>query len=382
MRITVIANGFQEGYIVDLINGLASSSHDSKVTLIGSSFYPLHRINDNIAFKNLRGDHDNKQPFIEKIFRNLRYYKKLLAFITPRNTDMVHVQWLNLTLIDGILIPLFFRIRGIKVCYTAHDVLPHSRDSLLNRLLFYFIYHTHHHLVVHTGFIKSRIAGEFRVKPEKITVIRHGIYTITDNPDLDKAESRKQINLDSNAFVLLFFGIITKYKGLNILLEAFSKLNGINNACLLIAGKVDEKYRSEYDELLERYNHHNIRVFEGHIQEEKMQVLFKAADVTVLPYLEASQSGVMFMSYTFGRPVIAPAIGGFPDDIVEMKTGYLFNAGDPDSLAKAINRLYNEMDYQSTECGELICNYTTENYSWKNTCSSLWRTYSKILNFN
>ncbi len=378
MNITIIANGFQKGYIIDFINGLAVAIKNSHIRLIGSPIYDHEKLDNRICYERLGGETVAKS-FLSKIIINIRRYFYLLSHINRKNTDVIHIQWLNLIFIDGIIIPLYFRLIGIRIVYTAHDVLPHSRENLLNRILFFVIYRLPDHIVVHTEFIKARIINEFGVLPQKITVVRHGLYSIPNDLELKKDNARKIMCIDPDDFVILFFGIITKYKGLKVLLDAFEKVEKvIANTRLIIAGKVDTKYQKEFEALLVNYQSDKVIIVSDYIEENKVQVYFKSADFTILPYLEASQSGVMFLSYTFGLPVIAPNLGGFPNDILEGRTGYLFNAGDSESLAEAIVKLFKKMEFKDSKTASFIRKYTLANYSWESTGLKLSQIYSNI----
>jgi len=378
IRISIIANGFQEDYIINLVNCLVAT--DYKVELIGSSFYNRNKIDNRVIFSNLRGAHDSKQPFINKVLRNIKYYYKLLIHINLRCSDLIHIQWLNLDFIDGIIVPLFFRLKGIRSCYTVHDVLPHSKDNNLNRLLFFLVYRCFNQLFVHTEYIKTRLVKEFRLKPEKIVVIKHGVYEVKDNLNIDIAKARAMLNINISSFVVLFFGHITKYKGLNILLEAFSFIHHkICNYTIVIAGRVAESYRNEYEKLIEEFKFINIQALDGHIDDDMVQLLFKSANVTVLPYLEASQSGVLFMSYAYGRPVIAPRLGGFPNDIIENKTGLLFNSGDAENLAECLLNVYNRPGFSFEYSFDEIKVYALNNYSWQETGKQLHSIYNVLI---
>jgi len=118
MRITIISNGFQEGYVYNLLNGLAPTANSNRITLIGSSVYQPEKINSTVIFKNLGGN-PGLNSFIKKIVRNFRYYFGLLRQVNRSYTDVIHLIWLNLTAIDGIILPLYFRLTGIK------SVIPH-----------------------------------------------------------------------------------------------------------------------------------------------------------------------------------------------------------------------------------------------------------------
>jgi glycosyltransferase involved in cell wall biosynthesis len=342
MRVTIIPNGFQVNYIVDLVNGLISAG--CEVELLGSSIYPADKINNSVIFKNIRGEHDSDRPMLEKIRRNISYYRKLIKYINSGDVDMVHIQWLNIPILDGVLIPVYFRMAGIRCCYTVHDVLPHSKDNLFYRALYSIIYRTQNRLIVHTDHIRSRLINEFRLSGKVISVVRHGVYTHGHYAITAKEKARTDLNLPTGEKIILFFGHITAYKGLAILLEACTLIKkSTNDLRLIIAGRVADDYKDEFSDLTGRYASEWITILPGHIEDHIMHKLFSATDVTVLPYLEASQSGVMFMSYSFGRPVIVPDIGGFPDDIVPGRTGYLFKARDPGSLAETIGKFFENL---------------------------------------
>jgi glycosyltransferase involved in cell wall biosynthesis len=164
------------------------------------------------------------------------------------------------------------------------------------------------------------------------------------------------------------------------LLEAFQESKTGKNLKLIVAGKVADDYKSEMDEIAEMYNSADIQMELKFISDEEVDMLFKAANATILPYLEASQSGVLFMSYAYGRPVVAPRLGGFPDDIEPGKTGYLFDAGDVDSLKEQISRLYWEWKDKQDPAYAYIRQYAKENYSWKASAIQLAQIYNTITN--
>jgi glycosyltransferase involved in cell wall biosynthesis len=110
-----------------------------------------------------------------------------------------------------------------------------------------------------------------------------------------------------------------------------------------------------------------------------MEVLFKASDITVLPYRESSQSGVMFMSYAFGKPVIVPRLGGFPDDVIEGTTGFLFEPGDALSLAKVLREAKNGLLGNEQKEQTIIRQFALNNYSWERTAQKLLEAYSDLL---
>lgn len=374
MKVVIIANGFQEDYIINLLNSLAGKV--DKLEFIGSSIYSPDKINADISFLNLRGEHNEDVSLFKKIRRIIKYYFRLIKFIFKTDAKIIHIQWLRFYITEGILFSLLCRLLRKKVFYTAHDVLPHMKDNKQNRIIFKCIYKIQNYLVVHTDFIKKRLINEFKIAPEKIFLVKHGVYNVIENSEITKFSARKHLGINNNDFVILFFGIITRYKGMDLLLSSFKKLESeLSNVKLVIAGKVENEYKKEYESIIKENRTDNILRFMKYIYDDEVEYFFKSADVTVLPYLEASQSGVLFLSYAFGIPVIVPELGSFPDDILVGKTGYLFEPGNTESLYNTIKLFLSEWQLANDNSYKYIKDFAQTNYSWESTGKELAKLY-------
>lgn len=378
MKISIIANGFQEHYIYNLLESLVNEGLE--IDFLGSDIYSKEKINGRINFINIRGAHDENVSVIKKMRRLVLYYIRISIYLLRSRAKIIHIQWYRFTFLEGIIISLWARVCGKKVFYTAHDVLPHGRTHFLNKILFWFIYRFQHIIIVHTEFIKSRLKREFGIKERKIYVVKHGVYEVIDNPSVQAGDARNHYDLNETDFVLLFFGYITSYKGLPLLLDAFHSAKTNTDMKLIIAGKVADDYRSEMNKLEEKHNSADIRMILKFISDEEVDMLFKACNATVLPYLEASQSGVLFMSYAYGKPVIAPNLGGFPYDIESGKTGYLFEAGNVLSLKEQLIRLYGEWKDKKESDYDYIKKFASKNYSWQASARRLKQIYGSLIN--
>jgi glycosyltransferase involved in cell wall biosynthesis len=224
-------------------------------------------------------------------------------------------------------------------------------------------------------FIKTRLNREFGIKEKKIHVVKHGVYEVPDSISTQTTDVRKNYKLGKTDFVFLFFGYITSYKGLPLLLEAFRNANTESGMKLIIAGKVADDYKNEMDKLAEKYGSDDIQMILKFISDKEVDMLFRASNATILPYLEASQSGVLFMSYAYGKPVLAPDLGGFPYDIETGKTGYLFTAGNVESLKEQMIRLYNEWKNKKESDNNYIKEFASKNYSWQASAHQLKELY-------
>ncbi len=378
MKIILITNGFQFDYETNYANGLFN--HAEEVILIGGDHYPVERLNPGIRFINLRGSHEERSPWHKKVTRVIKYYLSLLVFVLKSDVTLVHFIWMRFPLLEGFFLTSAFRLLGKKCIYTVHDVVPHDRDTRNNRIRYRIVYRTQDKLLAHTEYIKQRLIKEFGIHEDKIHVFRHGIYDIQYPADIPEGEARKEFSVGDKDFMILFYGAIAQYKGLDLLFRTFESLEKEKSLPwkLIVAGRVHPAYRTAFDELERSITSPNISIFKGYVDDISTRKLFLAANVTILPYYEASQSGVLFLSYAYGVPVIAPSFGGFPYDVVEGRTGYLFAKGDQVSLADALLKVNEHCRSAGAFRREEIREYAMANYSWDIECGKLLRSLSEI----
>src|SRR5262249_23344962 len=173
------------------------------------------------------------------------------------------------------------------------------------------------------------------IPPERVDVIPHAVFSFYDR-FAQESEPRR----DSRS--LLFFGRITAYKGLEVLIRAFRKLRERHPDLVLnIVGEGDLRpYRRSLDGVP------NIRIVNEWVAESETPAIFRAAEVVVVPYTSASQSGVIALAANFGCPVVATRVGAIPKQIRDGQTGLLVDPGSPEALAAAIDRLLGDDDFR------------------------------------
>ena len=168
-------------------------------------------------------------------------------------------------------------------------------------------------------------------KPSK--VLYHPLYSHFGDK-LDRTEAEDILGLEHGKKNILFFGLIREYKGLDILLEAFK---GLSEDCqLIVAG---EPYGSfePYQEIIDSCpGKDRIKVFPKYIRDSEVKKYFSAADVTVLPYRSATQSGISSVSYHFEVPMIVTSVGGLKETIGDTGTGIAASEATPESIRKEI----------------------------------------------
>lgn len=239
-----------------------------------------------------------------------------------RAADVVHFQWLAVQFVDGLLLP-----RDRPVVLSAHDVLPREPRAGQRRAQ-RRLYDRVDGVVVHSEHGRDRLVEEAGADPARIHVIPHGAFThLTDVPrarplpsDLDRVEKP----------VVLFFGLLRPYKGLDVLLEAW---RGVDDAELWVVGAP----RMDIAEM-QAASPPSVRWVPRFVPDEELGAYFRRADLVVLPYREIDQSGVLFTALAFGRPLLLSAVGGFPD-VAATGAAELVAPGRADELGEAITAL-------------------------------------------
>lgn len=228
--------------------------------------------------------------------------------------QIVHIQWWTYVLAPVYIVILLIVkwIRNKIVVITVHNVKPHEGGfikNLANKLVFLF----GDHFIVHADKNKKTFTNSYGISSEKISIVPHGIL-LPDVPitGISKNEARIELGLPKNAKVILFFGIIREYKGLDILLSAFAILRQkIPEAYLVIAGMPWENW-DKYQMYIDRYRLENsIKKNLYFIPENEIELYFKSTDLVALPYTHFdAQSGVAAMALPFGRSIIVTNNGG------------------------------------------------------------------------
>ena len=198
-----------------------------------------------IRFLNLRGDQSEDASFLKKVSRLGRYYLRLMRYSVVAQPRLFHILWNNkIEWFDRTLLMLCYKACRRKVVLTAHNVNAgkrDGRDGFLNRITLKVQYRLADHLFVHTQKMKEEVCDQFGVAAECVTVIPFGINNTTSRTSLSGAEARSRLGIASASRVLLFFGQIAPYKGLEYLVEALdSMVERAPDTILVIAGKVKQ----------------------------------------------------------------------------------------------------------------------------------------------
>jgi len=386
--VAILTGGGDKPYALGLASALMERG--VRFDFIGSDEVDDPKLHDTaqVAVLNLRGDQRPNASIWEKMVRVLKYYGRLFRYARTAKPSVFHILWNNkFALFDRTVLMLYYRLLGKKIVFTAHNVNAGKRDgndTIINRLTLKAQYRLADHIFVHTAKMKDELVQEFNAHADKVTVIPYGINNTVPDTGLTPARARERLGLAASDKVILFFGNITRYKGLEYLVAAFAT---IAKECasyrLIIAGKPRRRggYWTRVEDAILRSGVRN-RIIQRieYVPDEETEVYFKAADVLALPYTHVFQSGVLFLGYNFGLPVIAADVGSLREEIIEGETGFVFKAAHEDDLAKVIrlyfsSRLYANLDRRREE----IRNFASDRNSWSKVGAIITRVYSSLL---
>ena len=235
----------------------------------------------------------------------------------------------------GTILKLVNRNKFTQIICIADNVIPHEKrmgDTLLTKYFFSSI----HRFVT----MSEKVNQDLKTFTQKPSInIVHPIY---DNfgDILSKEEARKHLALPINEKIILFFGFIRKYKGLDLLLEAMNNANIREaNIKLLIAGEFYDN-KEEYELIITKYNLANsLYVRTQFIDNSEVKYYLSAADFVIQPYKNATQSGVTPLAYHFEKPMLVTSVGGLANLVPHMKVG-IVTEPNADSIAAGIMKLY------------------------------------------
>jgi len=318
----------------------------------------------------------DKNKFI-KFIELAQYYIRLYKFIKLNNPDIVHYQFFRRN--GEVLLYRLLKLKKINLVQTAHNVLPHE-NSKIDHLIKSIVYKNAKSIIVHSNFIKNKLLQAFPIDNDKVQIVPHGNFDIyLPEVEFDIVELRKTLEIKREDNVILFFGFIREYKGLDILLDAFelsaSKDPGLK---LLIAGSVQKKLEQFYLDKIDQSEFKDRIIFHsGYIPKEKVAIYFSSADVVILPYKEIDHSGIIHLAYSFGKPVIATNVGDFSEVIQNNKSGLLLNGKNAKELAEKIIKAFDNKQ-NLVQMGKNARRLSETKYSWNFVAKETLKVYNEI----
>ncbi len=366
MRVTLFQMGFPE-YVMGLANALAAED-GVEVTVVqpeASLATSLALANNGVTFRAFA------KPLKRRELSNIAAASKAFQLVRESRPDIVHAQE---------MFDYGYDFRSIfdqlpNLVTTVHDVTPHPGDGHAAPGLQYSKaagFWRSRRLIAHTAGMRNQLARRFRIAPDRIDVIPHGelgsLYARL-------ARQAGVVEAKREPYTLLFFGRIWSYKGLRYLLEAFASLQqSLPHARLIIAGRGgDLEANASLISSLQ-----GVEVLNSFIPEANVAGLFERSSLVVLPYVEASQSGVSAIGFTLGTVVVASRVGGLAELIRNGVNGVLVEPRNSIQLAEAIKSLLLDPSRQQRIRQKAYVIGESE-LGWSQIAKATLATYGRVL---
>lgn len=326
---------------------------------------------------------------LRRVYRVLSYplaWRKLVGELARRPPAIVHLQWSLLPAVERRALRRL-RAAGVKVVQTVHNPRPHGGERTIPpagaRLR-----SEADALVVLSEAGREAIVADRLAPASRVRVIPAGIAAsgaiggsgggTGAGGEVGRGPARARLGLEAGAPVALFLGLIRPYKGLDLLLPAFAEVQrALPAARLVVAGLPRPSFRP-YARQIERLGlGERVRTDLRYLPQTAMDDYLAAADLVVLPYRDASQSGVLGAALALDRPVVASATGGIPEMLAESAGEMLVPAGDVAALAGAMTRLLADRD-RAAALGRRAGEAARARFSWSRCAASTAALYREL----
>jgi glycosyltransferase involved in cell wall biosynthesis len=234
------------------------------------------------------------------------------------------------------------RFGNVKALFICHNVLEHEPSffkSAISKIALSYgdVYLTH------SEWDKQNLLSWLgKLREPQVKTCVHPLYQPFSIERLNREEARTRLGIKGKR-VLLFFGFIREYKGLEYLLRSIPLILREYPIHLVIAGEVWGEV-APYIEMIRGLDiDRHVTLINRYIPNEEVSVFFDAADLVVIPFVSATQSGVVQLAFAFGKPVVVGNVGGLPEAVQDGKTGYLVPPRNPEAIAHAVTNFYQGM---------------------------------------
>ena len=291
-------------------------------------------------------------------------------------SKLVHFHWWAIPLFPIFLTLLvIYKLRKKKIICTVDNVLPHEEsgtDKFFTSIILKFC----DAITVHSKLNKNQLLDVYKVDSKKIFVVKHPVNEIYKDKMVSKKDARKYLKLNMNDKIVLFFGNIREYKGLNTLIEAFAIVEKkIKNAKLIIAGSLWIDWRP-YAELINCHGLENsVIVNHSYISSSEVKQYFSAADLIVLPYEKFdAQSGIGAIALAFAKPMVVTDVGALPELVLERKC--IVKKGNYKQLAESMVAVLTNPKLAIKLSGD--SKKIAQENNWENHCKELLKIYGNL----
>ena len=282
------------------------------------------------------------------------------------------------------------RASGLKLADIVHDVQTYDvsrgsaaivQESQAHLARYNALYNLFSALFIHSRSNYELFLDLYNVPPERVHQIEHATSELMlEVPQQYTADELKhKLGIPAGKAVVTFFGTVTKYKGVEDLIQAFPAVVKATGAQLLIAGYPTKDIDS--DELRELAKElgiaDSVSWFLDYVPNEWVATVMELSDVIVLPYRAITQSGVLQIAYACGKPVVVTRVGGLPDIVEAGKSGLIAEAGNPESLVSAITGVILDPE-KAHQMGEYAHELSETRYSWRTVAETIKSVFEKL----
>jgi len=254
---------------------------------------------------------------------------------------------------------------SVRVVYLLDNVIPHEKYPFMMWLTRLALRQGHAYIAQSDQVRRDLLAVLPDTDPAAIHTSPHPVYDfgVPGRPRRTQAEARAALDLPADARLVLFFGFIKPYKGVVHLIDAAGPLrrefgDGLR---VLIVGDVYGEKEPYLDRIAASGGAEIVDLVDGFVPDAVVEDYFLAADLAVLPYVSATQSGIVQIAYNYDLPVVTTDVGGLPEVVRDGETGFIVPPGDGGALAAAVTRFFRED--RAAEFGAAVAREKAK-YSW------------------
>ncbi len=362
MKVFLFSTQWPE-YMIELSNSLAERCEVILMIPDNHRFTERHRelISSKVKFE------PYKLILHKSIRDNFRMLFTILQKLWQYKPEILHIQANGHRLFYWIF---FFKPVRTKVVNTIHDPVKHEGDRLshaVNDSWVKFIgrYFTGKY-IVHADALISTLVKSYKISAKRVVKIPHG------NFEIYKKFQTKWPPVENNT--ILFFGRIWPYKGLEYFIEAANIVCRENQDVRFIIGGVGDDLNQYTDRIMFK---EKFVIINNQISLDDAGQLFQQAALVVLPYIQATQSGVIPVAYAYSKPVIASNVGGLPEVVIDGVTGFLVEPRSSEQIAERILYFLNNPEVR-IQIGESAYKFARQELSWGNIAELSYKLYREL----
>lgn len=359
--------GGTANYIKGLARGLSQSV---EVTLITNYYFEEEKPSYKVYKWFFQRTEIANRTYTRKILRAGEYihaYNKICKHIKQNKYDIIHINWLLMYDVDYYFLSIL-RKNCKKLVYTAHNILPHVKGEKSKDKL-YKIYSVVDQIILHGEVLKKEFGNIYPEFENKVYVQRHGCnYNVNITYNLCAINNNILCKIDSYDRKIIFFGNIFYNKGVDILIDIWLRNYSQSQMLLIIAGTSRERY-AELDKMKDDINRcKNILYLNYHIEDNLLNYLIDSSSLIVLPYREASMSGVVFTAADFAKPILCTNCGALTEYLQDGVNSFVT---DLDNFKAAFDCAINSPEEQLINMGNNLQKDIQSIYSWEKISKSL-----------